>query len=361
MIRRWLVWLLLLASPVWAATPTSLDISWTAPTTNADGTPLTDLAGYRLYLSTPCPSLQFATVSGTAVTVTGLIPSTTYTARVTAVDFSGNESACSAMASGTTLAATPPPPAGLPRLAFASEAPRSMPAAFVQSASAADTNAVTFGSAVTAGNLIVGVMSFPTSAGPVTSVTDTLGNTYSLLTEVSDAGNDQSLQGFYSANIAGGTPTITVNGPGAGGARSVIVHEVSGLATSTPLDVQAGAVRITPGAGADALTSGAVTTTTNGQYIFAAAVVTSAFADGTAEYTAGTGYTERVELQVGGQLGITTEDQVQTSAGSINGTFTADSGAAQTYVAIIATFKAAGGATAWGPLLGLQNNRLVAE
>ena len=136
MIRRWLVWLLLVASPVWAASPTSLDILWTAPTTSADGTPLTDLAGYRLYLEAPCPSLQYATVSAptsapgpdetVATTVTGLMPSTTYTARVTAVDDSGNESPCSSPATGMTLAASPPPPAGLPVVTFAPEAASSM-------------------------------------------------------------------------------------------------------------------------------------------------------------------------------------------------------------------------------------------
>ena len=43
-----------------------LDATWTAPTTNTDGSPLTDLASYRLYYDTsssPCPgsaSIQVA-------------------------------------------------------------------------------------------------------------------------------------------------------------------------------------------------------------------------------------------------------------------------------------------------------------
>ena len=119
-MRRLFVALLFLAGQAWGATPTSLDVVWDAPVTNDDPpifSPLTDLAGYRLYLSTPCPSAQYATVpSPTAspmpgeqvsVTVTGLMPSTTYTARVTAVDTLGNESACSTPASGMTLAAAP--------------------------------------------------------------------------------------------------------------------------------------------------------------------------------------------------------------------------------------------------------------
>jgi len=95
----------------------SLNVSWTAPTTNADGTPLKDLAGYRLYLGTQtpaCPSASFHSVSSTTAApaanqqvsqrLTGLSVNTTYVGRVTAVDTSGNESACSGSASGVAKA-----------------------------------------------------------------------------------------------------------------------------------------------------------------------------------------------------------------------------------------------------------------
>jgi hypothetical protein len=110
--------LILLASPAWGA---SLTAEWDAPTVNEDGTLLDDLAGYRLYLETPCPSLQYAVVGlVTSVIINDLAPSTTYTARVTAVDTSGNESQCSAPASGTTAAATAVSPLTGPlTLAFA--------------------------------------------------------------------------------------------------------------------------------------------------------------------------------------------------------------------------------------------------
>src|SRR5216117_4353739 len=85
-----------------------LDTSWTAPTTSADGSPLTDLASYRVYygLSTPpsCPGtsyLQFASSTpspapGQTVTarLTGLSTGSLYYVAVTAVDTNGNESAC---------------------------------------------------------------------------------------------------------------------------------------------------------------------------------------------------------------------------------------------------------------------------
>jgi hypothetical protein len=111
-------------APVLGATATSLDAEWIAPTTNTDGSPLQDLAGYRVYvgaLQVPvCPSSTFRTVAaarpdpqpGTRVPylVSGLSPLTTYTVRVTAVDTSGNQSACSGTASATTLAQVIPPP-----------------------------------------------------------------------------------------------------------------------------------------------------------------------------------------------------------------------------------------------------------
>ena len=40
---------LLLALPATAAEAGFLDLAWDAPTTNADGTSLTDLTGYRVY------------------------------------------------------------------------------------------------------------------------------------------------------------------------------------------------------------------------------------------------------------------------------------------------------------------------
>src|SRR3990172_2006199 len=101
--------LLLLASPVEAGV---LDATWNAPTTNVDGSPLTDLASYRVYFGTsnpPCPTSSFRQVAsataaptpGTVVTfgLTGLITGTVYFVQVTAVDTSGNESGCSGFAS----------------------------------------------------------------------------------------------------------------------------------------------------------------------------------------------------------------------------------------------------------------------
>jgi len=95
----------------------AINVSWTAPTTNSNGTKLTDLAGYRIYLgtSTPsCPGGGYHAVSSPTTTpsagqtmssrIASLTASTTYYARITAIDTSGTESGCSSVASGVAHA-----------------------------------------------------------------------------------------------------------------------------------------------------------------------------------------------------------------------------------------------------------------
>jgi Bacterial Ig domain len=94
-----------------------LDASWTAPTTNTDGTPLTDLSAYRVYYGTsssPCPGPTFFQVASptanpgaeqtVAFRLTGLTSGALYRVSITAVDASGNESACSPTASAVAQA-----------------------------------------------------------------------------------------------------------------------------------------------------------------------------------------------------------------------------------------------------------------
>ena len=90
-----------------------LDASWTAPTTNTDGSTLTDLALYRVYYGTsdsPCPGgtlLEVASPSSNppsnetvGLQLTGLTTGSIYSVSVTAVDIDGAESACSDVAWG---------------------------------------------------------------------------------------------------------------------------------------------------------------------------------------------------------------------------------------------------------------------
>ena len=94
-----------------------LNLEWEAPSTNVDGTQLTDLAKYRIYyragsgacaqaayreLASPLPN----PIDGTLVSyaLAGLTTGTTYFVQVSAIDASGNESACSNEVSGQAKA-----------------------------------------------------------------------------------------------------------------------------------------------------------------------------------------------------------------------------------------------------------------
>ena len=94
-----------------------LDATWTAPTTNADGTSLTDLGSYRVYFATsgaPCPTASSLSVSSPASSpgpnqtvssrLTGLRAGTSYSVAVSAVDLGGRESTCSSAVSGVARA-----------------------------------------------------------------------------------------------------------------------------------------------------------------------------------------------------------------------------------------------------------------
>lgn len=236
-----------------------------------------------------------------------------------------------------------------------------MAAAYVQSknarpagADSATTVAVTFDNPVATNGLVVGCVTNRLSDSATVSVSDDKSNTYTVGTAVSQ--NDMTVTPFYLENIDNGPTVITVTFSTSTAFRSVIVHEASGVATSSALDQATGQAQAAPGTGTDAVSSGSVTTTTNGQYIFGATAVTNSF-PASQQFTAGTGYTEREETTADSAgVNMASEDQIQTSAGSIAATFTQASGNGT--VTHILTFKAAA-ATGWGRLIAGENNRLV--
>jgi hypothetical protein len=89
-----------------------LDLAWNAPTTNVDGTALTDLSNYRVYFRTssgscgagPNQAVPAASPTPGPGTVTyrltGLMAGTAYWVTVAAVDSGGNVSTCSNEVSG---------------------------------------------------------------------------------------------------------------------------------------------------------------------------------------------------------------------------------------------------------------------
>jgi len=72
----------------------SLMVGWNAPTTNEDGTPLEDLAGYRLYYGKGSGDYSYVADVSNAYTEAeiGGLSATTWYMAVTAYDYFGNES-----------------------------------------------------------------------------------------------------------------------------------------------------------------------------------------------------------------------------------------------------------------------------
>jgi hypothetical protein len=81
-------------------------LSWQPPTQNTDGTPLTDLAGFKIYWgTTPGEYPHSLTVENpgiTAYVVENLVPATYYFV-ATALNTGGAESEASNMATGNVL------------------------------------------------------------------------------------------------------------------------------------------------------------------------------------------------------------------------------------------------------------------
>ena len=90
--------------------------SWTAPAANADGSPLTDLAGYKVYYGLASGNYTGTIDAGNVTTcrIDNLVEGLTYYFAVTAYDTSGNESTYSEEQSFTL---PPPPPPSAPDIA----------------------------------------------------------------------------------------------------------------------------------------------------------------------------------------------------------------------------------------------------
>jgi hypothetical protein len=84
-------------APAPPASPTtgSANLSWTAPTENTNGTPLTDLAGYHIYYGTSAgawtSTITVLDAAETSYVVSGLAPGTYYFA-VVAFNSAGSDS-----------------------------------------------------------------------------------------------------------------------------------------------------------------------------------------------------------------------------------------------------------------------------
>lgn len=193
-----------------------------------------------------------------------------------------------------------------------------------------------FGSSVTAGNLIVVAVCTQTYA--VNTITDTLSNTY---TKISD-GQTANLNGelWYAYNITGGSCTLTVDLIGTTNYDDIITtaREYSGISTTSPLDVSAENVEGSYGTSHPTGTTG----TTNQADEVCVAMYAG---DDNETYTVGGSYTNLVDTD-GYDLysSLVMADLIVSSTGTQSATFTSTD-SLRGYGAI-ATFKAAASAAA---------------
>ncbi len=209
-----------------------------------------------------------------------------------------------------------------------------MPAAHVQSSTARNSTVASLGVTITAGitgNTLMGYVWWDVTTETLTSITDGT-NTYTLVNNPTAGSTERSAM-FYASNITGAPTTITATFSNTVGDARMVVHEASGLLNSGALDNNAINYQAFPTAGNDVLTSGSVTTTTDGQYIFGA--TSSEFA--TIATGAGTGFTL---VEVGTSSRVTSEYQIQTTGAALAATF---NGGGDGFLTGIMTFKAAAG------------------
>jgi hypothetical protein len=216
---------------------------------------------------------------------------------------------------------------------------------FVQSASALTTGVaavpVSFSSNVTVGDVIAVFVGLGDQVATLSSITDTCGagggsNTYTLLDNPT-AGSASRAAMAYAVVGKSGACTVTANLTGGTPVAKIVVHEVNGVNTGTPLAGHKITAQTTPGTGIDAVSSGNITTTQNGDYIFGASLDEGG---NNTHFAAGTGYAWHEMTKPSGSM--MSEDKVQPSAGSVAATFTGDDAAASYLTGIMAFQPAAG-------------------
>jgi hypothetical protein len=173
---------------------------------------------------------------------------------------------------------------------------------------------------------LAGFIHWNSNSITLTSITG-CGGTFTLVKNPTTGGS-QRAAGFYAANIAGGSCVVTATFSGAVTSKWIVVHEVSGIIASSPLDGSGLRYQSSPGRSANAVSSRSITTSTAGDYIFAA---TSDFGNN-ATYTPGSGFTGRFF----GNQGLRSEDRILAAAGAVSGTFTSSANHTQNLTLVMA-------------------------
>jgi hypothetical protein len=292
-----------------AATPGNgaATVTWTAPANG--GSPITQYT-VTPYVGGVAQTSLATTVAGvagnppaTTAVVGGLANGTTYTFTVSATNAAGTSpESVQSNAVIPTNVVTP---------------------TFVQQATvhkSGSSAAVSLGQPVAAGNrLVVEVGVWSAGGATAKSVTDSAGNTYTELTHFT--GSDNTEMSVWSAPITagGGTkPTVTATATGSADI-GVAALEYSGLDPEVGagvVDVQAHATGKTSAAATVA--SGATAAAASGSELALGFYVDSGFGD---SLTAGSGFTQRVNVSPTGDMEFAVEDQIAAQGGTPSATF----------------------------------------
>jgi hypothetical protein len=199
------------------------------------------------------------------------------------------------------------------------------------------TLSATFGSANTAGNTIICIITYNNSTNNLSAPTDTKSNTY---TKVYDQINGSDALGtlvYVATGIAAGSNTVT-DSDGSNSA-AMFIYEVSGI--SGALDTSTQQWQTT----ATSLSSTAITTTHANELLIGVFCDSDSSAGIT--YTAGSGWSN-IQNQTGGAYVpfciSATEEQIVSATGSYTATATVSSNPNNFTMATILAFPASGGA-----------------
>jgi hypothetical protein len=191
--------------------------------------------------------------------------------------------------------------------------------------------AQTFGSNVTAGNLLVAVASVQDATAPTLTFSSTGSPTWVKTAQFDDSSSSAQIIAIgYCQNAPAGATTVTCSFPSGGGPVAIIIAEYSGAATTGALDQNTAG---TTTAATTTPTDTAMVTTANGDLIVG--VIT--YRNASKPITVGASYT-----LIGNEstnTNLAAEDRVQASAGSIATTWTVTGGTVPSGV-MSASFKA---------------------
>ena len=227
-----------------------------------------------------------------------------------------------------------------------------MTIAFVQSTSGSSTGTPTsfakaYGSNTTPGSLLLVVGEVPDGGGGVPTLTDSQSNTW-VVTNGLDAGSGRNLFVGVLQNCPGGALTVTAHEGGiATTGWALSLYEFSGVALSGGPDHTASSIRY---ATTTTPTTTAFTPSANGALIFAALAIDSA-----ATITKNAAFTQ------GETVSAVRNDQylIQATAASQAASWGVTPTTRGSWYIYVFLPAAGGGATAWGPQLSDQLNRIV--